>query len=164
MESFHVDVVHDRYFSRQQIGTKFNIQAATGESDHEYTGTSAPTYMDALYTHSVNEVNVTRSQVNELEMWLNGHVYDSDVMKWDMKRKNASFCAKHSKNNDLVQSLISFVDQMTRMSSSFQFGFHFYYWDYYKTLETVPISHEWFNSADLYSYSPREMFVPQRHA
>eukprot|EP01083_Nonionella_stella_P036598 99847_1 len=122
------------------------------------------TYMNELYNHAVNEVNVTSSHVNKLEMWLNDHGYDSEVVKWDMKRGHTSFIAEHCENDDLRQSVISFACEVALSSSSYQVGFKFYYWPYYERLETPPISDEWFNSGELYPYSPREMFVPQRHA
>eukprot|EP01083_Nonionella_stella_P036597 99843_1 len=124
----------------------------------------ANTYMDQLYNHAVHEVNVTSSHVNKLEMWLNDHGYDSEVVKWDMKRGHTSFIAEHCENDDLRQSVISFANQVELSSSSFQVGFAFYYWPYYESLETLPISDEWFNSVELHTYSPRESYVKQRHA
>eukprot|EP01083_Nonionella_stella_P015279 42756_1 len=139
-------------FDRFKSGAKFAIIDDTWSHQDR-------TYMDEFYNHVVNQVNVTPSQADELEMFLNTHAYDSDVLKWDMKQEHSSFIAKYLKTNNCIQSAIVFVDREAISSSSYRLGFRFYYWPYYETLETMSISNEWFNSNELCPCPPREMYV-----
>eukprot|EP01083_Nonionella_stella_P204882 746588_1 len=144
-------------FDRFKSGAKFAIIDDTWSHQDR-------TYMDEFYNHVVNQVNVTPSQADELEMFLNTHAYDSDVLKWDMKQEHSSFIAKYLKTNNCIQSAIVFVDREAISSSSYRLGFRFYYWPYYETLETMSISNEWFNSNELCPCPPREMYVKQKYS
>eukprot|EP01083_Nonionella_stella_P284139 967118_1 len=133
--------------------------------EHDAKTSLETTYMTGIYNHVLNEDNVPLSQLNQLEKWLNDQVIDYEVMRWDLKRKRASFIAKHwEKDPHLVQSVTACADRVALSSRLFAVGFKFYYWNNYKTLEKASISDVWCNSAELYTCSPHEMYVKQRHA
>eukprot|EP01084_Bolivina_argentea_P099828 179388_1 len=117
------------------------------------------TFMDRLYNH-VN-TRFGDKELSEMRTFFENEEFDSDAIQQDIKDSvQESNVMKAFGNQKYSEIMYTFIRQSQLSQSAFSMGIIFYYWEYYKHLETNSVpdienegninDHSGYNIVDLY--------------
>eukprot|EP01083_Nonionella_stella_P086111 239003_1 len=139
--------------------TKFNIVNA--EQLKQDTKLNSSTYLDEMVKHLLNS-RVEEICIKQFMQFINQQQYDTDAIDHDHAMKpNRNISSTHV-DETLLKYYNRFIADAQHESLSFNIGFRFYYWPYYKRIKEP--HQEEFNTWDHSGYDIKELFIEAKYA
>eukprot|EP01084_Bolivina_argentea_P128553 227208_1 len=150
LDSVHCYLYHE-YNNKNNKRNKFTINSqTTNESD---------TMFGELYEYLMRirmDTNKVKSIMNVLLL----EEYDSETLIYDVESKNGQNIAQLFP--DCYGKITEFVTSKQASVASFNIGYRFYYWTYYKS--SLVTENEYFqNRNDHSGYKPHELYIKKKY-
>eukprot|EP01084_Bolivina_argentea_P154039 268545_1 len=116
----------------QNINSKFNIASKVIQTTKD-TSTNDYTFIDHMYVYLENNIDVSELQINTLHAFLDDNNYDSDSLRSDLDIGVHALISQHIADID-TSTIMKFRKEYDVSNKSFDTGFKFYYWPFYKNI------------------------------
>eukprot|EP01084_Bolivina_argentea_P071675 130243_1 len=126
------------------------------------------TFIDGLYYYLINylkEQKVFDVKIELIQKMMANEEYDTDSLLQDVSNEQQeSNLARFLNDTDQYSLVQRYVIQSKLHQHSFNTGFIFYYWNYYKTAQQKQEYEQWFdNENDHSGYLPHQLYIPNKY-
>eukprot|EP01084_Bolivina_argentea_P268221 455511_1 len=129
MDSVHCFLYHvsDWEIKLTQNGEKFNINALSHDQNKTFT--------DGLFDSMLQNKLISPEKMLLFKHWLVGQQYDSESIEQDLDDNcTNSNIAMYVENDKIYECVKSYIFSSKLYTHTFNIGYIFYYWPYYKAL------------------------------